>query len=196
MSDEKRIALVLIDAFADWEYGLVAASAVAWFGCSLTVLTPGGRNVTSMAGVRALADGALEEADASGFDAIVLIGSDGWAAGAAPEADGLARAIHDRGGTVGAICGGTVALARSGLLDGRTHTSNAANWLRQTVGNYAGADRYQDSAAAVTDDRIVTAPGTAPATFAIAVLLSLFPARQEQIGEMRAMMAAEHAKAE
>jgi len=192
VSEKKRIALVLIDAFADWEYGLVAASAVAWFGCSLTVLTPGGRNVTSMAGLSALADGALEEADAGGFDAVLLIGSDGWAAGAAPEADGLARAVHDRGGTVGAICGGTVAFARSGLLDGRAHTSNAANWLRQTVGDYPGADRYRDTPAAVTDDRIVTAPGTAPATFAIAALQSLFPGLQEQIGEMRAMMAAEH----
>lgn len=195
MSDEKRIALVLIDAFADWEYGLVAASAVAWFGCSLTVLTPGRRDVPSMAGVRVAAGGAIEEADADRFDAVLLIGSDGWAAGAAPEADRLARAVHDHGGTVGGICGGTAALARSGLLDGRVHTSNGEAWLREAAGAYAGSDRYRDTPAAVSDDRVITAPGTAPATFAIAVLQSLFPDRQEQIGEMRAMMAAEHTRA-
>ncbi|MCR9123455.1 MAG: DJ-1/PfpI family protein [Phyllobacteriaceae bacterium] len=195
MSDEKRIALVLIDAFADWEYGLVAASAVAWFGCSLTVLTSGGRDVISMAGVRATAGDAIEEADADRFEAVLLIGSDGWAAGAALEADGLARAVHDRGGTAGAICGGTVAFARSGLLDGRAHTSNGAAWLREAAGAYAGADCYRDTPAAVSDDRVITAPGTAPATFAIAVLQSLFPDREEQIAEMRAMMAAEHTRA-
>ena len=41
MSGNKRIGLGLIEAFADREYGRVAASAVAWFGFSLTVLTPG-----------------------------------------------------------------------------------------------------------------------------------------------------------
>ncbi|MBO6639773.1 MAG: DJ-1/PfpI family protein [Roseitalea sp.] len=196
MSEKKRIALVLIDAFADWEYGLLAASAVAWFGCSLTVLTPGGRDVTSMAGVRVAADGALEKADAARFDAVVLIGSDGWTAGAAPEADRLARAVHDHGGTVGGICGGTVALARSGLLEGRAHTSNDRSWLGEVAGDYAGADLYRDTPAAVSDGRVVTAPGTAPATFAIAVLGSLLPGGAEQVAQMRAMMAAEHQAAD
>ena len=192
MSENKRIALVLIEAFADWEYGLVAASAVAWFGFSLTVLTPGGGLVTSMAGLTMTSGGSLEAADAGDFDAVVLIGSDGWADGAAPEAATLARAVHAQGGTVGAICGGTAAFARAGLLEGRDHTSNGEKWLRDTVGDYAGADRYHDTPAAVCADRIVTAPGTAPTTFAIAVLKSLLPGGEEQVAEMRAMMAAEH----
>lgn len=62
MSENKRMGLVLIEAFADWEYGLLAASAVAWFGCSLTVLTPGAGIVTSMAGARIAGEAALEGA--------------------------------------------------------------------------------------------------------------------------------------
>lgn len=192
MSGNKRMGLVLIEAFADWEYGLVAASAVAWFGFSLTVLTPGGRPVTSMAGVTVSGGSALEAAQADEFDAVILIGSDRWEKGAAPEADALARAVHESGGTVGAICGGTVALARCGMLGDRAHTSNGRKWLRDVAGDYAGAEHYRDTPAAVTDDRIVTAPGTAPATFAVAVMKSLLPGGEDQIAEMRAMMAAEH----
>ncbi|RNC95737.1 MAG: glutamine amidotransferase [Oricola sp.] len=187
MSGNKRMGLVLIEAFADWEYGLVAASAVAWFGCSLTVLTPGGRPVTSMAGVTVSGGSALEAAQADDFDAVILIGSDRWEKGAAPEADALVRAVHESGGTV--------ALARCGMLGGRAHTSNGRKWLREAAGSYAGAEHYRDTPAAVRDGPVVTAPGTAPATFAIAMLEAMLPGRAEQVGQMRAMMAAEHAAA-
>ncbi|WP_375565932.1 DJ-1/PfpI family protein [Oceaniradius stylonematis] len=195
MSENKRMGLVLIEAFADWEYGLLAASAVAWFGCSLTVLTPGAGIVTSMAGARIAGEAALEGAKAESYDALALIGSDRWEQGAATPADDLARDVLERGGTVGAICGGTVALARSGLLEGRAHTSNGRKWLREAAGSYAGAEHYRDTPAAVRDGPVVTAPGTAPATFAIAMLEAMLPGRAEQIGQMRAMMAAEHAAA-
>lgn len=32
MPKQKTIGLIFMDGFADWEYGLLAASAVEWFG--------------------------------------------------------------------------------------------------------------------------------------------------------------------
>lgn len=192
MTRSKRLAIVLIPQYADWEYGLLAGAGAQWFDFNVTMLTPGGEGVASMAGLRVEADGAVEMANADNFDAVALVGSDGWAAGTGPNVSALLLGIHEKGGVVGAICGGTVALARSGLLAGRAHTSNGKSWLNDAVGDYAGADLYQDTPAAVSDDHVVTAAGTAPHTFAAAMFTAMMPDKAEQVAQMLAMMATEH----
>ncbi len=192
MTETPNLAIVLIDEFADWEYGLLAAAAARWFGVSVSVLTPGGGAVSSMAGLSVTSGGALEAADSGDLDAVALIGSDGWSADDPPDPGALLRAVHGKGGVVGAICGGTVALARSGLMDGRAHTSNDRQWLKDAAGAYRGMDGYVDTPAAVADDRVVTAPGTAPTTFAAEMLGALLPHQSEQVDKVRVMLAAEH----
>ena len=44
--------------------------------------------------------------------------------------------------------------------------------------DYAGGERYCDVAHAVADGRLVSAPGAAPGTFAIAFLEALYPERK------------------
>lgn len=193
MTETKNLAIILIQGFADWEYGLLAAATVEWFGgIKVTVLTPGGGGIRSMAGLRVEGDAAIETARADQFHAVAVIGSDGWAAGDGPDIAAFLSGIYNKGGIVGAICGGTVPLAKSGLLDGAAHTSNARQWLLETAGDYKGAQNYQDTPAAVSDDRIITAPGTAPDTFAAQMLEAMLPDKAEQVAQMRAMLAAEH----
>ena len=45
---------------------------------------------------------------------------------------------------------------------------------------------------AVADGRLVSAPGSAPGTFAIAFLEALYPEQKEQLAQMRAMFAGEY----
>jgi putative intracellular protease/amidase len=88
----------------------------------------------------------------------------------------VARAFVDAGVPVAAICGGTVGLARAGLLDERRHTSNAPEFLAAT--GYAGAGRYV-SQPVVEDAGVITAPATASLEFAQHLLekLQVFPQR-------------------
>jgi DJ-1/PfpI family len=61
----------------------------------------------------------------------------------------------------------TAGLARAGLLDERSHTSSAAEYLAAT--GYAGGDRYMNERAVVDGD-LITAGPQSPVQFARATL--------------------------
>jgi putative intracellular protease/amidase len=191
----KTIGFVFIPGFADWEYGLLAASAVEWFGAKAVSLTPDGREVTGSSSFRLTPDRAIAPEANGDLDAIAVIGSDAWAAANPPDVSPLLLSVAARGGVVGGICAGTLALARAGLLDGQRHTSNSRDWILQNAPGYAGSELYQDVPHAVAGDRIVTAPGSAPGTFARVFLEALYPEQKAQLAEMGAMFAREHGSA-
>ncbi|MEO5757853.1 MAG: DJ-1/PfpI family protein [Mesorhizobium sp.] len=192
MSKQKTIGFLFIEGFADWEYGLLAASAVEWFGARAVSLTPDGKPVTGISGFRLMPERAAKADENTDLDAIAVIGSDQWAGKAPPDAAGLLTAVASRGGVVGGICAGTLALARAGLFDKARHTSNGRDWINQHEAGYAGDQNYQDVAHAVADGTIVSAPGSAPGTFALAFLETLYPERDSDLTQMRAMFAKEY----
>ena len=67
--------------------------------------------------------------------------------------------ILNANGTVCAICGATVALAKKGLLDHQHHTSNGKGFLEMFVPEYKGTEFYVDSPA-VADKNLITAGAT------------------------------------
>jgi len=188
----KTIGLVFVDRFADWEYGLLSASAVEWFGARAFVLTPDGKPVKSCSGFSLAADRAAHP-DANGdLDAAAIIGSDRWAEPQPPDVLPLLHAIAGRGGVVGGICAGTLALARAGLFADARHTSNGRDWITHHLPDYAGSEHYQDVPHAVADGAVVSAAGSAPGTFAIAFLAALFPGKDAELKEMRRMFESEY----
>ncbi|MCT7376436.1 DJ-1/PfpI family protein [Chelativorans salis] len=195
MEQSKTVGLVFIEKFADWEFGLLAASAVEWFGARAVALTPEAGSVRSAAGLQLAGERGLTPQENEDLDAVALIGSDNWASPDAPDVTPLLKAVAGRGGVVGGICAGTLGLARAGLFEGRGHTSNGRDWINGHVPGYVGAEGYQDVPHAVSDGSIVSAPGSAPGTFAAAFLEALFPQRAETVGEMRELFAREHAAA-
>ncbi len=176
----KDVVLYATDTMADWEYGyLVAGLAMAEQELPgrfrLRVLGAAGREqVRTMGGLRLLLDGGVEDVDVAELAALVLPGAETWHEGH-EEALALAGRCLAAGTPVAAICGATFGLARSGLLDERDHTSNAAEYLTAAPG-YAGSARYRE-ARVVVDRGLVTAPATAPVDFARAVFeqLGAFP---------------------
>ena len=189
----KRIAIVLLDEFADWELGLFAAAARAWLGARIDHHTPGGRIVRSMGGLNVTPEAALEALTPDQFDALVVIGSSGWEASDAPDVGPIIRPALSAGCPVGAICGGTLAVGRAGVLQQRRHTSNAADYLRDHLPDYDGA-LYVDSPRAVVDGTLVTAPGSAPASFATSLLGLVWP-DHPLVGQLATMISAEHRNA-
>ena len=188
----RTIGFVFIEGYADWEFGLLSGSAPEWFGARPVALTPGGAPVVSIGGFQLAGQRGLAPEESADLDAVAVIGSDGWAAASSPDVAPLLIAVAERGGVVGGICAGTLALARAGLFRDKTHTSNGRDWILGHVPDYAGAERYRDVPHAVADGRLISAPGSAPGTFAIAFLEALYPERKEQIATMRTMFAGEY----
>jgi putative intracellular protease/amidase len=191
----KKIGFVFIDRYADWEYGLLAASAVEWFGAEAVALTPDGASVSSTAGLVLQAHRGIGAEENTDLGAVAVIGSDQWMTGKAPDISALLRAVAAKSGTVGGICAGTLALARAGLFEGVAHTSNGRDWIKKIEPDYAGSELYRDVPHAVADRNIVSAPGSAPGTFAHAFLSALYPERGEELAEMKRIFASEYASA-
>lgn len=59
--------------------------------------------------------------------------------------------------------------ARAGLLDNRAHSSSSLDVLKANLEGYVSAARYVDSPRAVSVGGVVTAAGSAPGSFSVAV---------------------------
>lgn len=182
------VLIVLTDGYADWETAMISASARRFYGGEVRHATPGGGKVTSMGGLRSQE---LPDLDPRGDEVIVLCGGGAWTEADAPDLAPLLRGAWESGQTIAAICGATVALARAGLLGSLRHTSNSLDFLREHAPGYQGDAFYADRPYAVADRRIITAPGSAPVTFA-ALVLTAAGVPEPRIQGLRQMMAAEH----
>lgn len=80
-----------------------------------------------------------------------------------------AKDALEKGTVVAAICGATLGLAKTGLLDSSYHTSNDLEYLKMIVPNYYGEKHYKREVA-VNDKNLVTASGIAPLEFTVEVL--------------------------
>jgi putative intracellular protease/amidase len=191
----KTIGLVFIDGWADWEFGYLSGSAADWFDTKVVALSPGARQVRSIGGLLLIPDRSTDASANGDLDAVVAVGSDDWSSASPPEIGHLLRSVADRAGVVAGICAGTLALARAGMFEGVAHTSNGREWISEILPGYSGAAMYRDVPHAVSDRRIVSAPGTAPGTFAAAVLEALYPEKADLIVQAKALFAKEYAEA-
>ncbi|MCT7662816.1 DJ-1/PfpI family protein [Shinella kummerowiae] len=166
----KRLAIVLTEGYADWECGLLMATARHECGAQTVVLTPGGKDVTSLGGVSIRSAGKAEDAAPADYDVLVLCGGTIWQSDDVPDLSAPVGRFIAAGKPVAGICDATLALGRLGLLDTRAHTGNYASQLRDVVPTYRGSALYRDQPQAVSDQGVITASGAAPVSFAREVL--------------------------
>jgi len=186
-----KVAVLLVQGFADWEYALVGGTGGPFYGLDIQYFTPVTGEVCSQGGLTATVTQDLETLEKWKPDAIVVVGGMIWETGEAPDISSVLKAQHARGAVVAGICGGTLALARAGLLNDVHHTSNAPDFLGQNADGYKGAERYVSSLSAILEDRVITAPGTAPVSFTAAIFEGV-GLDQEKVAQFKAMLAAEH----
>lgn len=176
----KNVVLYATDTMADWEYGyvltgLTMAEQAAPGRFALVVASDGqSEHVRTMGGLRLRPDTKVSELNLDDVAVLILPGADTWGSGH----EAILRVADDllvAGTPVAAICGATLGLARSGLLNNAAHTSNAPEFLLGAP-EYQGALHYQ-SEKTVAEGNLITAPATAPIEFAKAVFerLEFFP---------------------
>ena len=185
-----RLAVILIDKFADWEHGFLTSALRDFFNGEVKFYTPGGVSVTSEGGMRAAADAAITALDSANYEALAVIGSGVWMKDGAPDIAPQVQAADRAGRLLGFICGATAAAARAGLLNGRAHTSNDADTVKKASA-YTGAAHYRDVPHAVRDGNLVTAAGYAPRSFAFEMLSALLPGEAKNLGYYKQELTAE-----
>jgi putative intracellular protease/amidase len=136
-----------------------------------------------MGGLRVVPDRAVADLRPSEMEILILPGGDYWETDY-PEA-GLNRVLTSAVAAdvpVAAICAGTLAVARAGLLNDRRHTSNMPGYIGEHVPHYSGVELYE-AGSAVNDRGIITASGLAPVEFAREIFrqLKIFSAADEEL---------------
>jgi putative intracellular protease/amidase len=186
-----KVAIILTPDFADWEYALIAGTGRAFYGLDVQFFAPKTGEVRSQGGLITIISQSLDEISKWSPKVLVVVGGNIWTTESAPDVSELLKMQHSSGGVVAGICGGTLALARAGLLNEALHTSNNVDFLNQNVTDYSGSRYFRESPSAISENRVITAAGTAPVSFTAAIFESC-GLNQEIILQFRKMMSAEH----
>jgi putative intracellular protease/amidase len=171
---EKAVHVLVFDGYADWEPAL----AMAWIRTlsPIPVVSVGLARtpVTSMGGLHVVPELSLDEVDPQTCRLFIVPGGDGWSKQLVAEAPVVAKlhALRAAAVPVAAICDATLVFARAGLLNQVAHTGNAAFFLAEAGGDYAGGDRYVDEPA-VRDGGVITASGLGNVEVAREILAEL-----------------------
>ena len=177
---KKEILYLLLNDYADHESVFLAGSisndAVAKRQHPKyinKVVAPTLEPITSCSGFRILPDYSFDTMP-DDYAALVLIGGYGWMnEKVASKVVPIVKNAIDKGIIVGAICNAASFMAKSGFLNQVKHTGNGLDQLKLWGGaHYTNEQGYVDTQA-VSDNRIVTANGSASLEFAKEMLLLL-----------------------
>ena len=173
------VYLGVYDGLSDWEFGFATGhiNQALWQHTPdrYRVVTVGAtdQSIVTTGGLRVLPDISVEDVSISDAAMLILPGSTAWN----PANEGptgkfaeLATKFLAERKPVAAICGATLGLAAAGVLNDRTHTSNAREYLALAPGYQS--DKYREEPA-VSDGGLITAKGPAPVEFARRILAEL-----------------------
>jgi putative intracellular protease/amidase len=169
----KAVYLLVVPGWADWEpaHALAELRRHGHYRVEVVGLTID--PVQSMGGITVQPTWTVATVDPADVAVFVVPGGDRWERQPPePELTQLLRALDHQAVPIAAICAGTTAIARAGLLRGRHHTSNGLAYLRQHVPDYTDDAAYVD-APAVRDRALITASGLADVEFASEIMAEL-----------------------
>lgn len=171
--------LYVFDTMADWEagYAIAELNSGRYFkngSMKYTVKTISNslEPIVTMGGMRVIPDSTVYEFKLDDAGLLILPGGNTWLEPIHDPILEKAKECLHNDIPVAAICGATFGLARAGLLNDRYHTSNDLDYLMSVCPNYAGSAFYRPEPA-VSDMKLITAPGVAPIEFAYQILKSL-----------------------
>jgi putative intracellular protease/amidase len=179
------ITIILAEGYSDWEIAVLSGVGRAFYGADIRFVSPDGGPINSAGGIPV---SHTDKFNPPSEGVVVVCGGAAFESNSTSDISEALRQAREAGCIIAGICGGTVALARAGLLDNVKHTSNGPGYLGQHVADYSGAENYVDQPSALRAGDIITAPAPAPASFAVEVLKAagLEAQKAEQIKHMLA----------
>ncbi|PTI81445.1 glutamine amidotransferase [Staphylococcus warneri] len=174
-----KVYLYVFNTMSDWEYGYLIAelNSGRYFKNgldALNVITVGTNKeiVKTMGGLKIIPDMTYGEFELERKDLLILPGGTNWKDQVhKPILENIGIAL-DKGVIIAAICGAVDALANSGYLDNKKHTSNSIEYTKMNCPNYKGEEFFEIKPA-VSDENLITASGIAPLEFAKEVLKNM-----------------------
>ncbi|MFZ2957097.1 MAG: DJ-1/PfpI family protein [Candidatus Ozemobacteraceae bacterium] len=170
-----KVYLYLLDTLSDWEIGYITAelNTGRFFkeqGKGLKIIKPSHSlaPIKTMGGIEILPDDLIENIVFEANDVLILPGADTWMDGKNGKVLKMIDRLLSRAVIVAAICGATIALASTTILNNRKHTSNNLEYLQSVCPDYSGSSFYSDTPA-VSDRNLITASGLAPLEFSYEV---------------------------
>ena len=179
----RAVQVLIFEGFADWEPAHALAELRRWGKRSVVAVGFGLEPVTSMGGLRVVPNRALNVIRASEIEIFIIPGGDMWeSAHSQVELNRVLTDLIAAGIPIAAICAGTLAVARAGLLNDRRHTSNTPSYIAKYSPEYSGGPLYE-AVPAVNDRGVITASGLAPIEFAREIFkqLRIFTPANEQL---------------
>ncbi len=171
-----KVYLYLLDTLADWEIGFITAElnsnrflAKTSETISIIKVSNTTETIKTMGGIDIKPDECINNINFNEGDLLILPGANTWMDANNQKIMEIVSDIIEKKVIIAAICGATIALANSGLLNNRRHTSNDKKLLKDMCHNYYG-DSYYLPYPVVVDDNLITATGLAPLEFAYEVI--------------------------
>ena len=162
----RKVYIYLLNTMADWEIGHISAelNSRRFFKkdaekIDLKYVSVSKETVKTMGDLTVTPDCLVDDISIDEKTVLIFPGADTWNDESNNKVLEKAVEVLDANGTVCAICGATVALAKKGLLDQCSHTSNGKGFLEMFVPEYKGTEFYVDSPA-VADKNLITAGAT------------------------------------
>jgi len=162
--------LYVLNTLSDWEIGFITAelNSGRYLDKTKTVSLIKIGNTTdpikTMGGLSIVPEERVDNIKFNEGDILILPGANTWMDKDNQRIIDIVSEIINKKVIVAAICGGTIALAKNGLLNDRKHTSNDLGYLKITCPEYTGEGYYVNQPA-VTDNNLITASGIAPLEF-------------------------------
>ena len=169
----KAVYLLVVPGYADWEPAHAVAELRRHGHYRVETVGLTADPVSSMGGLTVLPTKTLSSVDPADVAVFILPGGDRWEQQPVePELAAFLNVLDRKGVPIAAICAATTAIARTGLLRGRRHTSNGLSYLEQQVPEYTESATYVD-APAVRDRGLITATGLGDVEFAREIMAEL-----------------------
>ena len=166
----KQVLVYLHEGYADWEIGFILPELVK-AGYVVKSASTDGLVVKSMGGLSVQPDLRLSSVDPiETFDLVILPGGDSWNdPNNHQEILALIPTWYKSGRVIAGICGAVFGLARIGLLNTVTHTSNYLPITQQFAPNYTGS-KFHSQRLAETDQNLITASVVGAIEFSCEIL--------------------------
>ena len=183
-----NVFIFVLNTLADWEisYLLSEINSKRYFkskstNCTIVKVGNSIKNkIKTMGGLVIQPDISINDLSLNQEDILILPGAEIWFE---KEQDGILSIVKEelnKRHNVAAICGGTIGLARCGLLNNRMHTSNSKYFLTEYVPEYKGGDHFIEQPA-INDNNLITASGLSPIEFTCEIIKTLGVWRDETL---------------